>query len=988
MANRASSISWNANSAHPERGGTAPTRMSLLIYPYGEDLLAHAAERCLHQAAAQLPNLSRVVLLVSDGQATTALQTQISVRAQTLGHSALLGLHITTLPDWIQNGSAETHTPLSNPARHLVLVEALRQHNGLFGEDDPWRVADSLLELFDELTLHNVHIPATEQALAARLATGYGIQGASPATLSREAHIVHRLWMAWQEQTAALQRPDPWAHYRDKLQQQLAPRDDEPYYILVGLQAETPAEHAWVSARLHTGRAEWLVHGSPAAERTLADRALDELLSAVTPHDMPGDRSRCAFLDSVYPRDAADLRTRARQLADTTHPAAGLLCSVAADSAEQEARVIELQVRRWLLNGKQRIGIVTEDRRLARRVRALLERADIVLQDAGGWALSTTSAAACVERWLQSVEEDFAHQPLLDFLKSALACPEAERSAHLASVYRLEHDIIQHENIARGLERYRRQIEYRRARLQWPPQFVEPLHALLDRLATAARPLQRLLDRSHPARAYLAALRDSLTHLGVWTTLDSDAAGQRILALWEELDAAAQGTPLPLSWREFRIWFGRALEDKTFRPSLAPGPVHLLTLEQSQSLHFDALVCGACDREHLPGKDRVSAFFNAGVRRELGLPTWEQHLDQRRYQFRHLLECAPQVMLTWRREEQGEPILPSPWLEALETLHQLAYGHSLEDAELKTLVISEQCSVNPADAAPLPVPPTLPRPRLPADLLPTTISASSHQHLIDCPYRYFAADGLQLSPADEVRERLQKSDYGERVHRCLEAFHGDVERLPGPFTHPFSIATRAAAIELLQHIAQAVFARDLEDNFQHRGWLKRWLALIPDYIDWQIEHAASWTVQQVEVQKERKLVDELTLKGRLDRIDSNGQDTAIIDYKTGHIPTQADIDAGEAVQLPIYALLSEKAIAQVEYLQLDKQPIRSAGGLSGEGLSELREGVANRLDTLQQGLASGQPLPAWGDPDSCRYCPMEGVCRRAAWENDTHQHAV
>ncbi len=962
--------------------------MSLLIYPYGEDLLAHAAERCLDQAATYLPDLSRVTFLVSDAQVTTALQTQVSARAQLLGHCALLGLHITTLPDLIQRGSAEAHPPLSNPARHLVLVEALRQHSGLFGEDDPWRVADSLLELFDELTLYNVHIPATEQALAMRLARGYGIHGASPATLSREAHIVHRLWMAWQEQTAALQRPDPWAHYRDKLLQQLTPCDDEPYYILVGLQAQTPAEHAWISARLHAGRAEWLVHGNPAAERTLADRALDELLNTAASQDMPGDRSRCAFLDRVYPCDSTDLRTRAKQLAVTTRPTAGQLGSVGADSPEQEARIIELQVRRWLLAGKQRIGIVTDDRRLARRVRALLERADIILQDAGGWALSTTSAAACVERWLQSVEEDFAHQPLVDFLKSALACPATDRSTHLASVYRLEHDIILHENIARGLERYRRQIEYRRARLRWPPAFVEDLHVLLDRLTTAARPLQRFLNRSHPARAYLTGLRDSLTQLGVWAALDADAAGQRILALWEELDAAAQDTPLPLSWREFRIWFGRALEKQTFRPSLAPGPVRLMTLEQSRSLHFDALVCGACDREHLPGKARVSAFFNAGVRRELGLPSWEQHLDQRRYQFRQLLEGAPQVLLTWRREERGEPILPSPWLEALETLHQLAYGHSLEDTEVKTLVISEQCSINPTDTAPLPIPPTLPRPRLPADLLPTTISASSHQHLIDCPYRYFAADGLQLAPADEVRERLQKSDYGERVHRCLEAFHGAVERLPGPFTQPISTVTRAAAIELMRQIAQAVFARDLEDNFQHRGWLKRWLALIPDYIDWQIERATSWSVQQVEVQKESKLTDELTLKGRLDRVDNNGLDTAIIDYKTGYTPAQADIDAGEAVQLPIYALLSEVAVAQVEYLQLDKQPIRSAGGLSGEVLNALCAGVASRLDTLQQALASGQSLPAWGDPDSCRYCPMEGVCRRAAWGSDIHRHAV
>ena len=46
----------------------------------------------------------------------------------------------------------------------------------------------------------------------------------------------------------------------------------------------------------------------------------------------------------------------------------------------------------------------------------MLEASRIELDDAGGWALSTTSAAATLERWLETVEEDFACGPLLDVL--------------------------------------------------------------------------------------------------------------------------------------------------------------------------------------------------------------------------------------------------------------------------------------------------------------------------------------------------------------------------------------------------------------------------------------------------------------------------------------------------------------------------------------------------------------------------------------------
>ncbi|MFA7592713.1 MAG: PD-(D/E)XK nuclease family protein [Thiohalobacteraceae bacterium] len=972
--------------------------MTLHLLPYHEDLLERAAQVILRQARDSLPDLSGYIALLPDVLTAPLLRARLAAQAQTLGHRALLGLRVTTLRTWIEAGGAdpaETRTPLSEPARRLLLVEALRQHRSLFGDDDPWRVADSLLQLFDELSRCHTALPATAADLAVHLAAGYDIHGEPPAALTREAEIVHRLWQAWREQTEALGRPDPWVHYLDALRARHGIVPTEPYYFILGHQALIPAEQAWVDARLAAGRAMLLLHGNPPVRRTRADATLSAWRAwrDAGPDDGPdhgqaapaAPGARC--LDAVYPQTDSDLRQRAAQLhaAFTESPVAARLAMLAADSAEHEARAVDVQVRRWLLEGRTRIGIVTEDRRLARRVRALLERAGVPLADSGGWALSTTSAAACVERWLQCCEEDFAQQPLLDVLKSPFLYTATERTEHLACVYRLEHDIIQHENIARGLERYRRHIEYRRQRLHaWLPGSVAALHALLDRIGTAARPLLDARVGTHPAGHYLAALRDSLQRLGAWALLEEDAAGQRLLALWEELNAAARHTPLQLDWAEFRIWLGRALEENTFRPGLAEGPVQLFDLDQALLPSFDAVVLCACDRAHLPGSDRATPFFNAGVRRELGLPTWEERLDRRLYQFRRLLEAAPRVLLTWHREDQGEPLLPAPWIEILERLHTLAFGHSLQDRELKALLDAD-VRISPPQPAPLPVRPVQPRPSLPRALLPETVSASSHQHLIDCPYLYFAADGLRLAPAETVRELLQKSDYGERVHRCLQAFHGSVKGLPEPFTRPLDTTTRSAAIAHLQTITAQVFARDLEDNFQHRGWLKLWWRLIPDYIDWQIERATHWQVHEVEARRERPCAGVGTLRGRLDRIDratdgaADGQ-LAIVDYKTGRqLPSQRDIDSGEAVQLPFYALLTEGAVARVEYLRLDEAPVRTAGALEGDELEALRSAVATRLQQTQTAIAAGQPLPAWGDPQTCRRCTMSGICRREAW---------
>ena len=112
---------------------------------------------------------------------------------------------------------------------------------------------------------------------------------------------------------------------------------------------------------------------------------------------------------------------------------------------------------------------MSEDRRLSRRVRALLERANVDIQDMAGWSLATTSAAAVLERWLECIEEDFDYRPMLDLLKSHFFISGMEHEQQLETVYRLENDIILHENISHGIERYRKHLGYRLHRLQhWP----------------------------------------------------------------------------------------------------------------------------------------------------------------------------------------------------------------------------------------------------------------------------------------------------------------------------------------------------------------------------------------------------------------------------------------------------------------------------------------------------------------------------------------
>ena len=963
--------------------------MSLLI-PFGQDPLAVAAQRILEHYQDALPDLTHCRLLVADTQCAPQLRAALLREAERRGCGALLGPVIERLDTWLAQFPVATARTLGRPAQELVLAEALRGARPVYADTDPWLLADQLLSLFDELTHHQVAIPDRLEAFKARLQQGYGVDKPS-AALQQEAYILHTLWHAWHQQLAAEQSTDAASAYLAQLAASLEQCPAQDLWLL-GFDRFSSAEAHWLKALLERHQAHLLLHGSAQYAGNHPDEPLHRLVEQlsldvqVQPADQQEPFSR--FMRALFEPSEDDLRQRARDFATScaVDPLPGRLSTFCADDPEQEARAVALQVKRWLLDEVSPIAIVTADRRLARRVRALLEAAGVTLDDPGGWALSTTSAAATLERWLESVEEDFACGPLLDVLKSAFISV-AEREPHLARVRRLEQDIILHENIARGLQRYRRHLDLRSERLpDWSQDTRRELHALLNRVDHAAAPLMPLLEDRHIVRDYLDALQQSLGELGIRESLATDAAGSQVLELLEELQHAAATSGARLDWQEFRNWLGRNLERATFKVPPTASPVRLLTLEQSRLQHFAAVIVAACSQNHLPGAPPGQTFFNQRVRAQLGLPTWTQSLNHALHHFCRVLHSAGRILLTRHAENDGEPVAISPWLELLETFHANAYATNLQDLELQRLLSHPDAQTASPDRAPLPGPSRRPAPRAPAALQPGSWSAYTHQRIIDCPYRFFAADTLSLKPQDEIREALSKSDYGSLIHRVLQAFHSDVRRLPGPWSGDVGGANRQPALALLQEISEAVFADAVRDNFQARSWLHQWLNCLPRYLDWLGERQAHWQLRAVEVKAERPFGERLQLKGRVDRVDQHGDTVAIVDYKTGTPPTKDEVLGGEAVQLTSYALLLDADVTQLEYLQIGNADVSPSVCAEGEDLRQLLSGVSQRLGEIDSALQQQAELPAWGDEKVCGYCEFSGLCRRDSWQGEGGGH--
>lgn len=899
-----------------------------------QDPLAAAAHILVERHAGDLPDLTGVTVLLPSLHAVSPFARALAAAA---GKPALLLPTLTTLPQLAAMATLP-RSVAANSARQSLVYTALRERRW-FRDSDLWAVSGELLKLFDELTLHHVRLPEQESDFATRLAEAY--QARAGESLQFEARLVHELWYVLQKVMG--ERVDHASAYQLRLAE-LAARAACPLYA-VGLAGLVPGEIEFLAR--YAQRQPVLVLQQQSLDAESGGTAA--ALAASWRGGEQSLRERAADLHARYPQSSL----------------AATLRLFPAHSLEQQACAAESQIRLWLAQGKQRIAVVAQDRLAARRVRALLERAQVLVEDETGWTLSTAAASSVIMRWLDLLSADFFHQDLLDFLKSPLVFADWPHGQRKEAVYDLEL-LIRDQGIVSRLIHYRAAAHENEAACA----------ALLERLHEAQRLWpKRGQPASKPLSAWLDTLYQTLDALGITPALKDDLAGTQLLATLAQLREELREEPGKFQFNEWRRWLDEQMETATFRDTGISSPVVFTHLPATRLRRFDGVVVLGGDAEHLPARGADGLFFNQAVRAQLGLPTREEKMRIELADIAALMLAGGEMLVTWQRMVNGEEHLISPWFDLLQTVHQLAYGHDLLDELLAD--VAARSAILPEAPAPA-APATQPTPKLPGARVPATVSASGYNSLLACPYQYYARHVLKLNDLDEVQVEMEKRDFGELVHRILLDFHRK---------HPVLTGSDRTALEKSLHdISANVFRPMLKLNYLSHAWALRWDKLVPDYVAWQLEREGDgWRWQGGEVTKRIELPlpdgQSLTLRGTLDRIDESAAGMAVLDYKT-RAPNalKAQLKApGEDVQLPVYALLAENEIAEACYVSLDKDAVKTVP-LQAD-LSELGREVAARLTAIFAALHQGSALPANGTASACQWCEMKGLCRRAYFIN-------
>ncbi len=569
----------------------------------------------------------------------------------------------------------------------------------------------------------------------------------------------------------------------------------------------------------------------------------------------------------------------------------GLALIRAADPAE-EAAVIALALRHALDTPGRTAALVTPDRTLARRVAGEMKRWDVDIDDSAGTPLAHTPPGTFLCLLAEAADAKFAPAPLLALLKHPLAAmgdPAAFRE-HARKL-----DIaLRGPRPDAGLDAMRE-----RAGDAW-------FDAVADALAPFGAALSGgSIDLAETVRLHLDAAGKLSDAKELWR----GDAGEKAKGFADELIEAAAGVPA-IEPGAYAPLFRELAMRIAIRPPYGKHPrLSILGPLEARLLHFDLVVLGGLNEGTWPQAAAADPWFSRPMREALGLEQPERAIGLAAHDFA-TLAAGPDVLLTRAMKQDGAPTIASRWLQRLTQLTGgLGLANRLAPAKDYIAVHArlEEPKPAPRMKRPAPAPPVEARPR--------ALSVTEIETWLRDPYAIYARRVLGLRPLDPLDAEIGPMERGDLVHKALERF---IEEHPGAL--PADAAQRLIAIadEMFRALPKSVLAL----------WRPRFVNAARWFVGVERERRADIAASYLEVKGER-MFGAFKLYGRADRIDAlKSGGAAVLDYKTGAPPSNAQVKELLAPQLPLEAaILQSGGFEEVPAMDASELVyIRFAGG--------------------------------------------------------------
>jgi len=916
--------------------------------------------------------------------------------------------------------------------RQLMLAEEILKIPGMASSvQKAIKLGGELGRFLDELQRNNIELKNVEKLVPPEFKGQW----------SHTAEFLKILTHTWPEKLEKLGMVDPEEHKNALIQIQALHWRQHPTskpMIAVGFSETTPAVLSLLEAVTQLPQGAVVL---PGLDRQLDDKSWD-VLTPVHPQyafkkmltAFGTDRTVVADWTApdaapVHTRDAAQARTnteRERLMREVMRPAGTSegwsnltarkknarstsanddrtldpralngLDLITCTSPQEEASVIALKMRETLETPGRTAALVTGDRSLARRVSARLRYWNIDCEDGAGKSLAETQSGIFLLATANMAAEEWAPVPMLEALKHPLAALGNAPAAFGEKLFKLE-DIALHgprpgpgadglrDSVTAAFTRASRRPDHKpQAELDAAKKELDDVvngleaagKAFFDKMASDKRlPFKEFLDDHIRFAETLAADDKEAGAARLWRG-DHGVKASRFMA---QLREAAQHIP-DVTGRDYVDVLHGLMRDVSVQPGAqSHSALKILTPEQARLVKSDVMILGGLNDEAWPKRPDESPWLSPDMVRKIGLPPMEESIGKEAQQFMQAIS-SPNVLLSRSVRTGDAPSVPSPFLTRL---MMVLKGAGLEAGiQGKSQLLDIHTALHtPTDVTPI----APPEPRPPANVRPKQLPATAIESLMRDPYTVYAKYVLKIRPRDPLDASPSVSERGTFTHDALDAF---VKKYPE--TLPDN------AYDELLKIGEETFKTRLNNPSVQSFWWPRFERIAKWFVKFESERREMTRNMGTEVRGKLEIDlgdgETFTLTAIADRIDRNADDqTVIIDYKTGAVPTQKSVALGFSPQLTLEALIAFSGgfdkidandVGEVQYWKLSggrpAAEVTKVKGDISQLVNEAKDGVTNLVKTFNDPKTPylATPKPEWAP----RYRNYDHLSRAREW---------
>src|SRR5215471_8791278 len=627
---------------------------------------------------------------------------------------------------------------------------------------------------------------------------------------------------------------------------------------------------------------------------------------------------------------------------------------IEAANAEEEALAIAISLREALETPHKTAALITPDRALARRVLAALERWTVAVDDSGGDALADTSAGRFARLAAEAALGGLSPVALLALIKHPLARLGAAEGAHARAIAALERAVLRGPRprpgiggLAHALTALRAELaKLRRGetsdlhpsdpRASVNAAELDAADAFIARLRTALAPLDGLA--STPFAAFAAL------HRRVTAALSADETGApaaflgpdgvALDAAFEEIARRAADADFAVAPADYADVFRTAISDRVVRArELRGARLRIYGRLEARLQSVDRVVLGGLVEGVWPPEMRSDPWLSRPMRHALGLDLPERRMSLSAHDFAQALG-AHEVILAYPTKLAGTPTVTSRLVQRLAAVAGEAHWNRARARGAKYLAWARALD-RPAEVKRI----EKPAPKPPRAARPTALSVTDIENWLRDPYTIYAKHILKLRELDPIDLPPGAADRGIVIHGALS-----------DFTKRFATGLPADPAGALIEIGAKHFEA-LEDYPEARAfWWPRFRRIARWFAGWETIRRGSVAALAAELSGKIDIpLGErvFTLRARADRIERlAGGSYAILDYKTGQVPSEKQVRIGVSPQLTLEAAIlrrggfqnipADASVAELVYVSL------RGGDPAGDGVAiDFKDGDAN-----------------------------------------------